>query len=564
MSKEILVTVDIDETRAAVRENGELVELYIERPVQQRLVGNIYKGRVQNVLPGMQAAFVEIGLERNSFLYVDDALPPELADSPEARRLSIKDVLRSGDEILVQVVKEPIGTKGARVTRHITLPGRYLVLMPNMEYVGVSRRIEDEKERERLRALAAAVRPPGMGLIVRTVAEGAQLEELQRDVEFLVRLWERIQARARTQHAPALIHRDLGLVDRIVRDLLDHDVDQLIIDSRAEYDRILELLELTEPQLKDRVRLYTRTDATLFDYYGVEPEIEKALRRRVWLKSGGYIVIDRTEALTVVDVNTGKYVGSTSLADTVLRTNLEAAREIARQLRLRDIGGIIVIDFIDMERADHQQQVLRTLEEELKKDRARAQVLGLTQLGLVEVTRKKSGQTLDEILTRPCPICEGRGRVPGEETVARRVRAEIRRILKTSASEALLMEVNPAVASLLIGPGGANLRELERELGKAIYIRGNAALKVDETQIRALGSRAEVEARALPVRPGQVLELEVEEPHVHNPGDGIARVDGYVVDIEGAGGLVGQRVRVEITRAFRTYARARLLAAPAV
>ncbi|MFO7172868.1 MAG: Rne/Rng family ribonuclease [Bacillota bacterium] len=564
MSKEILVTVDIDETRAAVRENGELVELYIERPVHQRLVGNIYKGRVQNVLPGMQAAFVEIGLERNSFLYVDDALPPELADSPEARRLSIKDVLRSGQEILVQVVKEPIGTKGARVTRHITLPGRYLVLMPNMEYVGVSRRIEDEAERERLRALAAAVRPPGMGLIVRTVAEGAQREELRRDVEFLVRLWERIQARARTQPAPALIHRDLGLVDRIVRDLLDHDVDQLVIDSRAEYDRILELLELTEPQLKDRVRLYTRTDATLFDYYGVEPEIEKALRRRVWLKSGGYIVIDRTEALTVVDVNTGKYVGSTSLADTVLRTNLEAAREIARQLRLRDIGGIIVIDFIDMERPDHQQQVLRTLEEELKKDRARAQVLGLTQLGLVEVTRKKSGQALDEILTRPCPTCEGRGRVPGEETVARRVRAEIRRILKTSASEALLMEVNPAVASLLIGPGGANLRELERELGKAIYIKGNAALKVDETQIRALGSRAEVEARALPVRPGQVLELEVEEPHVHNPGDGIARVDGYVVDIEGAGGLVGQRVRVEITRAFRTYARARLLAAPAV
>lgn len=560
MAKEILVTVDIDETRAAVREDGELVEIFVERPVHQRVVGNIYKGRVQNVLPGMQAAFVEIGLERNSFLYVDDALPPELAETPEAKNLSIKDVVRPGQEILVQVVKEPIGTKGARVTRHITLPGRYLVLMPNVEYIGVSRRIADEKERERLKALAAGIKPPGMGLIIRTVAEGAHQEELQRDIAFLLRVWERIVSRSRSQHAPALVHRDLGLVDRVVRDLLDAEVDQLIIDSRAEYERVLDLLEFTDPHLKGRVRLYTRTDETLFDHYGLEPEIDKALRRRVWLKSGGYIVIDHTEALTVIDVNTGKYVGSTNLADTVFKTNLEAAREIARQLRLRDIGGIIIIDFIDMNRFEHQQQVLKTLEEELRKDRTRGHVLGLTQLGLVEVTRKKSRQTLDEILTRPCPVCEGRGRVISEETMARRVRGEIRRILKTSASEAILMEVNPAVAALLIGPGGANLRELERELGKSIYIKGNAALPLDETQLRALGSRAEVEEKALPVRAGQTLELVVEEPHVSNPADGIARLEGYVIDIEGAGGLVGQRVPAQVTKAFRTYARARLMA----
>lgn len=568
VTKSILVTVDIDETRAAVTEDGELVEFFVERPVQQRVVGNIYKGKVENVLPGMQAAFVDIGLDRNSFLYVDDAIPGRAevegesigqAPAPGAKTLTIKDVVRPGQEIIVQVAKEPIGTKGARVTRHITLPGRYLVLMPHVDYIGVSRRISDEKERDRLKQLAAKVKPEGAGLIVRTVAEGAQEEELAKDAAFLAKLWERIAVRAKTASAPSQLHRDLGLVHRVVRDWFDDTVDQFTIDHKEEYQRALEVLDLHAPHLKDRLKLYTRTDQSLFDFMGMEMEIDKALKRRVWLKSGGYLVIDQTEALTAIDVNTGKFVGTTNLADTVFKTNLEAAKEIARQLRLRDIGGIIIIDFIDMEIHDHRQKVLKMLEEELRRDRTRANVLGLTQLGLVEMTRKKSRQNLDEAMMRSCQYCDGRGKVLSEETMARRVRAEIRRILKASSSEALLMEVHPTVAALVIGTGGTNLKELEHELGKIIYVRGNNEVHLEEMHLRVLGTRAEVEERALPVKPGQVVDVKIDEAHVTNASDGIARVDGYVIDVEAAGALVGKRVKVEVTKAFRTYAKGRLV-----
>lgn len=563
--KEIMVTVDIDETRAAVLEDGDLVELSVERPVHQRVVGNIYKGKVENVLPGMQAAFVDIGLDRNSFLYVDDALPGKAEVEGESvgvaptRALTIKELVHSGQEIIVQVAKEPIGTKGARVTRHITLPGRFLVLMPHVDYIGVSRRIGDEKERDRLKQLAAKVKPPGAGLIVRTVAEGAQEEELAKDAAFLTRLWERISQRAKTASAPSLLHRDLGLVHRIVRDWFDDTVGQMIIDDRDEYTRALEVLDLHAPTLKDRMKLYTRLDQSLFDFHGIEMEIEKALKKRVWLKSGGYIVIDQTEALTAIDVNTGKFVGTTNLADTVFKTNLEAAREIAKQLRLRDIGGIIIIDFIDMEIQDHRNNVLKDLEEALRKDRTRANVLGLTQLGLVEMTRKKSRQNLDEALMRSCHYCDGRGKLLSEESMARRVRAEIRRILKQSSSEAVLMEVHPSVAALLIGPSGTNLKGLENELGKAIFIRGNHEVHLEQMNLKVLGTKAEVEERALPVRTGQVVELRIDEPHVTNTSDGIARVDGYVIDVEGAGTLVGKRVKVEVVRVYRTYAKGRVV-----
>ncbi|MGE5676139.1 MAG: Rne/Rng family ribonuclease [Mycobacterium leprae] len=564
MTKEILVTVDLDETRAAVLEDDELVEIFIERPVHQRVVGNIYKGKVENVLPGMQAAFVDIGLERNSFLYVDDALPGKAEVEGETvgattRTLTIKELVRPGQEIIVQVAKEPIGTKGARVTRHITLPGRFLVLMPHVDYIGVSRRISDERERERLKQMAARVKPEGAGLIVRTVAEGAQEEDLAKDAVFLQRLWDRISSRSTAAPAPSLLHHDLGLVQRVVRDWFDDTVDQFTIDNKEEYQRALEVLDLHAPHLKDRLKLYSRTDQSLFDFHSIEMEIDKALKKRVWLKSGGYIVIDQTEALTAIDVNTGKFVGTTNLADTVFKTNLEAAKEIARQLRLRDIGGIIIIDFIDMEILEHRQKVIKTLEDELKRDRTRANVLGLTQLGLVEMTRKKSRQNLDEAMMRSCPYCDGRGKVLSEETMARRVRAEIRRILKQSSSEALLMEVHPSVAALLIGTGGANLRELEAELGKTIYIRGNNEVHLEQMNLRVLGTREEVEERALPVRPGQVVDVKIDEAHVTNTVDGIARLDGYVIDVEGAGDLTGKQIKVEITKAYRTYAKARMI-----
>jgi len=564
MYKEIVINAGAEETRAALLEENELVELYIERPISQRVVGNIYKGKVENVLPGMQAAFVDIGLERNAFLYIDDALPPRNGedddDYEDVKNLSIKDVLNEGQEILVQVVKEPIGAKGARVSRHITLPGRYLVLMPMVDYVGVSRRIQDDEERSRLRRLAEKVRPEGTGLIVRTVAEGHNERDLAHDVDFLVKLWDRIQNRAKNTRAPALLHRDLGLVFRIVRDMFTEDVNKLVVDSRHEYDRIMELLDFISPSLKGRVSLFKNKNQAIFDYYGLEAEIDKALKRRVWLKCGGDIVIDQAEALTAIDVNTGKYVGSTNLADTVLKTNLEAAREIARQLRLRDIGGIIVIDFIDMESHRHRQKVLQALEESLRRDRTKAHILGITELGLVEMTRKKVRQGLDQTLQKQCPYCEGRGKVLSEETMARRVRREIRRILRQSTSDAILIEVHPSVAALVIGSGGQALKELEKDLRKSIFIKGSEDCHIEDMRLRALGSRDEVQEKALPVKAGQVLELKVEEPHVSNLFDGIARVEGYVVDIEGAGNKVGEKVKVQITRAFRTYAKARILA----
>lgn len=570
MQKEILVNVEPGETRVAILEDGVLVEIYYERPTGQRTVGSIYKGKVENVLPGMQAAFVNIGLERNAFLYVNDALPAKNADEEgdgqvrlehreRGGRLNIEDLLKPGQEVMVQVVKEAIGTKGARVTTHCTLPGRFLVLMPTVDYVGVSRRIENEKERERLRRIAERVRPQNMGLIVRTVAEGKSEQELSSDAEFLSRVWRKVLERNRSGPAPQLLHKDMGLIYRVIRDSFTEEVDRFVIDSKQEYDKVLELLDDIAPSLKKRVELFYSSERTIFDLYNLEPEIDKALRRRVWLKSGGYLVIDRTEALTSIDVNTGKYVGSVDLQDTVFRTNLEAAREIARQLRLRDIGGIIIADFIDMESDAHRQKVLKTLEEHLKRDRTRTYVLGITQLGLVEITRKKAKQSLDDALQKPCPYCEGKGRVLSEESVAAKLRREIKAMLRRSPEEAILIEVHPAVAALLIGAGGTNLRALENETGKTIYIRGSDHCHLENLVVRAIGTREEVEAKALPVRPGQVLEVKVEEPHVSNVWDGIARIEGYVLDVEGGARLVGEKVRVEVTKVHRTYAKAKVI-----
>lgn len=564
VKKEVLVNVDTTETRVAVLEDDVLVELYYERPASQRTVGNIYKGKVENVLPGMQAAFVDIGLDRNAFLYVADAAPARNGEDDDElvtsmRGLSIKDLLKPGQEVVLQVTKDPIGTKGARVSAQVTLPGRYVVLMPTMDYVGVSRRIDSDTERERLKRMADKLRPHGMGVIVRTVAEGKQDQEIAQDLEFLARLWRKVQARTKTSGAPALLHRDLGLVYRVVRDLLTEDVQALTIDSEAEREKILELMDDVSPGMKGRVKYHDPSTRPLFDVYGLEPEIEKALKRRIWLKSGGYLVLDQTEAFTVMDVNTGKYVGSTNLEDTVYRTNMEAAREIARQLRLRDIGGIIVADFIDMESTAHRHAVLRALEEALRKDRTKTIVLGLTQLGLVEMTRKKVRQGLDDVLQRPCPYCEGRGRVVSEETTANRVKRELRRAVADKGGGAALAEVHPAVAAVLIGAGGANLREFERQLGVPVYVKGAEELHLEEVNIRVASSRDEIERLAYPVKVGQVVEIQVEEPHATNSWDGIARLEGYILDIEGAGKLVGQKVKAEVTHVHRTYAKARIV-----
>jgi ribonuclease G len=553
--KKIVVNFDHRDTRVAVLEDGSLVELYVERPLQQRVVGNIYKGIVANVLPGMQAAFVDIGLERNAFLYVDDVFLEWQEDTPPLNRNPIEKLLKVGEEIMVQVIKEPFGTKGARLTGQVTLPGRYLVLVPGADYVGVSRRIESQTERDRLRREAMSICPEGHGLIVRTVAEGVETEVLKQDLQFLLQLWNRVQTRYQQKSAPAVIYQDLALTCRIVRDLFVEDFSSFLIDNRSEYEKVLEMLDYVSPSLKSKVHLY-QEEEPIFEKYGIEKEIQKALERQVWLKSGGYLVIDETEALTVIDVNTGRYIGRRNLADTILKTNLEAAREIARQIRLRDIGGMIIIDFIDMSIQEHRQKVLDTLNEAVKADRTKTYVLGLTSLGLVEMTRKKVRQDLAAFLQQPCPYCGGVGRVLTPTVAGSRIEKELKRILPQLSSEAVLVEMHHEVAALIIGAGGGHLKRLEEEVGKYIFIRGSDDIHLEKYRIVFQGSREEVRSKALPVSTGDRLTVTIEEPHALNAQHGIARLQGFVVNVEGAGEQVGREMEVEIVEVSRTSARA--------
>ena len=557
--KELLINYGPHESRLAIMEDGQLVEFYITHEDEDQAAGNVYKGRVENVLPGMRAAFVNLGLEKNAFLYVDDA---HAEDRDRKKSRVIQDVLKVGQEVVVQIAKEPIGNKGARVTTDISLPGRFLVLTPYSETVGVSRRIDSERERDRLREMAEKMRPKGMGLIVRTVAEGASQRALMRDLAYLRRVWSRVRHKSRTSKAPSMLHREAGLIARSLRDHLDESVDRFIIDDAHAFMKARELAQSLSPGLKNRIELY-QGSVPLFEARGIEAELDRALKRRVWLKCGGYLVIDETEALTVIDVNTGKNVGTTDLSDTVLATNKEAAVEIARQLRLRDISGIVVVDFIDMENEADQTDVIKTFQKALRDDRTRVTVLGLTRLGLLEMTRKKVRESLLNQMTRVCPVCEGRGHVLSEDVVARRVRYRIMEKFRESDAEAVLVETHPLVAAHLIGPGGSNLRLLEHDTGRSVFVRGVDAVDMNHVDFVAVGQRAEVERQALPVRDGDRLEIDIEERHATNPKDGISRLSGYVIDIENGGLHVGERVNVEIVRALRTFATARILPADA-
>lgn len=486
-NKEIIVNVSPREDRVAIVENGQLTELYIER--EERVVGSIYKGKVVNVLPGMDAAFVDIGLEKNAFLYVGDILPvteeeaeatepgelaeeavtppPPTSGRRNGRRQGIRDVAKVGQQLLMQVVKAPRGTKGARVSTRISLPGRYLVLMPDTDHVGVSRKIEDEAERERLKELARQVKPQGMGLIVRTEAEGRVLEDLKADSEFLLKMWQTVQERAKNATAPAVIHTELSLLFRTVRDAFVSDVNKLLIDSQPAYEKILELVDMLSPRMRNRVELYRKRDP-IFHRFGIENEIERLLRPRIWLKSGGYLVIDESEALTTIDVNTGKFIGSTSLADTILRTNLEAAVEVARQLRLRDIGGIIIIDFIDMEDEEHRRQVLRTLERQLERDHAKTNIIGITELGLVQMTRKRTRESLEQVLCEPCPSCAGRGIQKTAESVCYEIFREILREARAYQAGGYMVLASQAVIDRLLDEESGNVADLEMFIERPI------------------------------------------------------------------------------------------------
>jgi len=555
MDKKIIVNCDNRATRVALLEKGKLVEMDIERPLQHRVVGNLYKGIVANVLPGMQAAFVDIGLEKNAFLYVDDIFTDWDDESPPPARGSIEKLLKAGEEIMVQVIKEPYGSKGARVTGQITIPGRYLVLVPGADYIGVSRRIESQAERDRLRREVEKLKPADLGLIVRTVAEGVESKVMEQDLQFLVQLWNRISSRFEQKAAPAILYQDLSLTCRIARDLFVEEFSSFLIDNEHEYDKVREIVEYISPHLVPKVKYYKEKEP-IFERYGVDVELEKALARQVWLKSGGYLVFDEAEALTVVDVNTGRYIGRRNLADTILKTNLEAAEEIARQVRLRDIGGIIIVDFIDMSIEEHRRKVIDKLNSAIKNDRTKTYVLGLTNLGLVEMTRKKVRQDLSEYLQQPCPYCGGSGRVLTPLVVSTRIETELKEELKKERSKAVLVEMHHEVAAIIIGSGGGNLKKLEEELKRKIFIRGIEDMHIEQYRIVARGSQKEIQALALPVKPGDTLDVNIEEPHSTNPSHGIARIQGFVINVEGAGDRAGQSVRVEVKEVNRTYARA--------
>jgi len=411
-TKEIVLQSQSQTLRAAVFEQGDLMEVFEEEGGSSHLVGNIYRGRVENVLPGMQAAFVDIGLDKNAYLYVGDAVPSRFEEDEKvspADSVRIEHVLKPRQELLVQIIKEPVGSKGARISVNLTVPGRYVVLLPQVSYIGVSRKIQDNNERMRLRDIADGAKPEGMGVIIRTLAEGIDGLEIAEDIAQLVEIWRALQPKIPHVSVPGIVHKDVDLISRLVRDWIDQDVEKITVDQDEVAIILRKALQNIEHPAAKHIHVVTSED--LFVRYGVDDEIRKTLRSKVWLKSGGYLVIQQTEALIVIDVNTGKYVGQRSLEETVVHTNLEAAREIAHQLRLRNLGGIIIIDFIDMTAKEDQQQVIEVLETACARDKTKSQVLGLTQLGLVEMTRKKVGQTLAVRYTSPCPTCDGSGRV---------------------------------------------------------------------------------------------------------------------------------------------------------
>lgn len=507
MTTELIINTRHHETRVAVVENGTIAELHIERETGQELMGNIYRGIVVRVLPGMQAAFVDIGLERTGFLYVSDvhrntidveqamvqqAVQAEVEAEGEALpgvvagiSFHIEDLLHVGQDVLVQVSKEPMGTKGARLTSHISLPGRHLVLMPTVRHIGVSRRIEDLAERERLRALVREMAPDHLGFIVRTVSEGASREKLKSEMDFILKLWESIRESMRRASSPALLHKDLAVSLRAVRDLFTREVDRLVIDSQEEYDSIMAFIETFAPRLRHSVELYEENEP-IYDRYGIEVEISRALEKKIWLKSGGYIVIEITEALTAVDVNTGSYVGKRNLEETILKTNLEAAKEIAYQIRLRNIGGLIVIDFIDMERRSNRDRVFTALKEAVKKDRAKTHILRMSELGLIEMTRKRTRENLNRQLEEPCFYCDGRGALKSRQTICYEIfRSLERETASGTAGEKIFLQVHPDIEHALKEDEHESVLHMEKRIERCIVITGCNDFHPEQYEIRS-------------------------------------------------------------------------------
>jgi ribonuclease G len=568
MKKTILVSAERGETRVAVLEakqkggKADVAELYIERRGRRSIVGNIYKGKVDNVLPGMEAAFVDIGLERNGFLHVDEIVLPGGEQAPRRGRGSgrrINELIKPGQEIVVQVVKDPLKSKGARLTMNVSIAGRYLVFAPQGSGVGVSRRLSDS-ERDRLRKMVdRTYKGPG-GLIVRTAAHGAKKSDFVREIGYLQRLNEILERRSEASKAPALVFQEADLSVRVLRDVFLSEFERAIIDSEKQFERVTGFFQRTAPELVDGVELY-KGSKPLFEKWGIDKEIESTLNRRVDLPSGGYLVIDYAEALTVIDVNSGSFTGrgKGGLEETITKVNTEAAEEAVRQLRLRDIGGIIVIDFIDMARASNRDKVLKTMRKALDADKSKSYVVEVSPLGLVEMTRQNVTDGVREILTSPCPTCDGEGVVLSAETVALEGLRKMRDIAAEHGDdEAFLVRVNPKVAHELTDPD-SGLLELEGETGKRFHFEGGEALAIDTFELVESGSREEIEERALPFKVGEEVLVKIDEPHMYNADDAVARIDSYIVSVTGGGPYVGERKLVRIEEVERSAAIASLL-----
>jgi ribonuclease G len=595
LKKLVLVSADRGETRVAMLESTgtpsagkpaatnsrrhrkpssrsagwQVAELYLERRGARSIVGNIYKGRVDNVLAGLEAAFVDIGLEKNGFLHVDEIVLPGV-EAPRRGRGSgrdsrqITDMLKPGEEIVVQVVKDPLKSKGARLSMDLTIAGRYMVYAPFGEGVGVSRRLDDP-ERDRLRKEAAKLDLKGAGAIIRTAAQGAKRADLERELLYLFKLNEVLQKRVAETTAPALVFQEADLSVRVVRDIFSSAFERAIVDDAKQHHRLLSFFSRTAPELVEHVELW-EDEQPLFEAFGVEDVLASTLSRRVDLPSGGYLMIDYAEALTVIDVNSGSFIGrgkGARLEDTITKTNLEAADEVVRQLRLRDIGGIIVIDFIDMARARNRDAVLKLLRKALDEDRTKTFVVEISPLGLVEMTRQNVTDGVREIMTRPCPTCDGEGVIKSEETIAIEFERRLRDLAKEAQAEAMLIQMNPRVSAEFTGNESRALHAIEEETGKWFHFEGSEGLPMEHFNVLLEGTREEMLERAVPFRAGEEVHVDIIEPHMFSPGDAVAKIDGYIISVTGGERYVGEKHLVRIEEAGRSSAVASLVAVPA-
>ena len=584
MKKQVLVSVDRGETRVALmeaegkptkgaaarstskNEGWRVAELYLERRGNRSIVGNIYQGRVDNVLPGLEAAFVDIGLDKNGFLHVDEIVIPgvEVArrGHPGSKGKTIGEVLKPGQEVIDQVVKDPLKTKGARLSMDLTIAGRYMVYTPTGEGIGVSKRLED-KERTRLRKEAKGLDLRGGGAIVRTAAHGAKRADFERELQYLFKLNEVLETRGKELSAPSTVFQEADLSVRVVRDIFSADFERAIVDDEQQFQRLTSFFTRTAPELVDRVELW-RDSTPLLRAFEVEEVIDGLMKQRVDLPSGGYLLIDYAEALTVIDVNSGSFVGrgkQARLEDTITRTNLEAAEEVVKQLRLRDIGGIIVIDFIDMARAKNRDAVLKTLRKSLDEDRTKTFTAEISKLGLVEMTRQNVTEGVREIMSRPCPTCEGEGVIKSEETIAIEFERDMRELASRApaSTEAFLIQMNPRVSSRYTGDGARVLHQLEEETGKQFHFQGSEGLPLSHFDVVMEGGAEEVAEEAIPFDAGDEVLVEIVEPHMYEVDDAVAKIDGYIISVSGGGRFVGTKQLVRIEEPGRTAATAALV-----